>query len=284
MLRRTFVHLPNVGPVTEKAIWDAGLATWDDFISSSSLPSRVWGRRAELSRRLEECRVRLNARDGAYFESCLPRRELWRLYGDFRDRAAFLDIETTGLSPEYSYVTMVGILDSQGYTPYVRDENLEDLRAALEGYDLIVTYNGASFDLPYLEYHFGRLFAHTAHLDLRFPLRRLGYGGGLKAIEGRLQVGRVSELAGLSGYDAVLLWRMWQGGDTGARDTLIRYNAEDVVSLPALADIVYNTLLARLPVPQSPIEHRPRPVPDLPYDPDVVRRLTASRPLGWAAR
>jgi uncharacterized protein YprB with RNaseH-like and TPR domain len=229
---------------------------------------------------LGECRVRLNARDGAYFGSCLPGRETWRLYADFRDRAAFLDIETTGLSPEYSYVTMVGILDSQGYTAYVRDENLEDLRAALEEYELIVTYNGASFDLPYLEHHFGRLFAHTAHLDLRFPLRRLGYRGGLKAIEGRLQAGRVSELAGLTGYDAVLLWRMWQEGEAGARDTLIRYNAEDVASLPALAEIVYNALLAELPVSQSPIEHRPRPVIDLPYDPDVVRRLTASR-LPW---
>ena len=277
MLVRSFIHLPRVGPVTERAIWDAGVVTWADFIDSTALPPVVRGSRRELDRRLKECRNRLDAWDGAYFESCLHRREVWRLYGDFRSRAAFLDIETTGLSPDYSIVTMVGVLDSQGYTAYVRDENLEDLRGALEQYDLVVTYNGASFDLPFLEHHFGRMFHHMAHLDLRFPLRRLGYGGGLKAIEARLRVGRVSELAGLSGFDAVLLWRMWQEGDAGARDTLIRYNAEDVASLPALADIVYNRLAARLPLPTDGVMTSPSPLMDLPYDSDVVKRLTASR-------
>ena len=277
MLCRTFIHLPRVGVVTEKALWDAGISTWRDFLQCGSPPSRVRRDYSELCRLLQVSTTRLEEYDGAFFHSCLPRRECWRLYADFRHRAAFLDIETTGLSIENSYITMVGVLDSAGYTAYVRDDNLEDLPGALKRYDLIVTYNGTVFDLPYVEHRFGPVFKHAAHLDLRFPLRRLGYGGGLKAIEGRLQVGRSSNLAGLSGFDAVLLWHMWQRGDVGALDTLIRYNAEDVASLPALGDIAYNQLLARLPVSQTPLEHRPRPVLDLPYDPDVVRRLHSHR-------
>jgi uncharacterized protein YprB with RNaseH-like and TPR domain len=255
-----------------------GVLTWDDFADASSLPPRARARQPELARYLELCRTRLDELDGHFFDSCLPSGEQWRTFADFRHRAAFLDIETTGLSPVYSYVTMVGILDSDGYKSYVRDENLDDLREALEGYTLIVTFNGASFDLPFLEHHFGRLFGHVAHFDLRYPLRRLGYKGGLKAIEAALEAGRPSELAGLSGFDAVRMWSLWSRGDTGARDTLIRYNAEDVASLPALAEYVYNGLLARLPLSRPPVDSWPRPTIDLPYSRDLVERLTAGRP------
>jgi len=175
----------------------------------------------------------------------------------------------------------LGILDSDGYKSYVRDENLEDLREALERYTLIVTFNGASFDLPFLEYHFGRLFGHVAHFDLRYPLRRLGYRGGLKAIEADLEAGRPSELAGLSGFDAVRMWSLWRGGDSGALETLIRYNAEDVASLPSLAESAYNGLLARLPLSRPPIDPWSRPDIDLPYDRDLIERLTAPSPAPY---
>lgn len=277
MLRHSFIHLPRVGVATELALWNAGIATWEDFLGAASLPARVRRRQTELCAHLEECCARLAAADASFFHHCLPSSERWRLYRDFRERAAFLDIETTGGSAGFGYITMVGILDSQGYRAYIEGENLDDLRAALEQYDLIVTYNGAAFDLPYIEYFFGRVFAHKAHLDLLVPLRRLGYRGGLKAIERQLHVGRPSDLQGLDGYDAVLLWRMWRRGNTGALETLVRYNAEDVASLPALADIVYRELSGRLPVPCQQLAPWPRPVIDLPYDMDVVQRLKRLR-------
>ena len=198
---------------------------------------------------------------------------MWRLYADFRHRAAFLDIETTGLSPEYADITMVDLLDFDGYRAFVRGENLEDLRQAIEEYDLVVTFNGASFELPFIEYKFGSMFARTAHIDLMFPLRSLGLQGGLKSIERRLRVGRPSELSTLNGFDAVLMWRMWQMGDAGARDTLIRYNAEDVASLPRLADIVYDTLTDRLGITCGPFDRPSVPDIDLPFDGEVIRRL-----------
>ena len=273
MLRHTFIHLPQIGPVTERAIWDAGVTTWEQFLSARSLPARAQRRRADLQSRILESKAHLEQADARFFKSALPGREMWRLYADFRGRAAFLDIETTGLSPQYAYITMVGILDSQGYTAYVYDENLEDLREALERYDLIVTFNGASFDLPFIEYQFGRVFRHHAHIDLMHLLRRIGYRGGLKFIETRLGAGRPSDLDGLTGFDAVLLWRMWRRGDAGARDTLIRYNAEDVASLPVLAEIVYNRLTSELSVPCRPLSPSPRQIIDLPYEIDAVTRL-----------
>lgn len=273
MLCHTFIHLRQVGPVTERALWRAGVTTWDEFLQASSLPSRLQARRAELQDRLQRSVSRFQENDAAFFDRCLPSGERWRVYAEFRQRAAFLDIETTGLSPEYSYITMVGILDCRGYTAYIRGENLEDLREALEQYSLIVTYNGAAFDLPYVEHEFGRVFGHTAHIDLRYPLRRLGFRGGLKSIEKQAGAGRPSDLSDLDGFDAVLLWRMWLDGDHGARDTLIRYNAEDVASLPGLAEIVYNRLASRLPVACRPVDSWPERAIDLPYDMGALERL-----------
>jgi len=279
VLRNTFIHLPQVGTVTEREIWDSGVTSWEEFLRAPSLPARIQSQRSELRSLIQKSSARLDEADAWYFNTCLPRGERWRLYGEFRHRAAFLDIETTGLSPSYSYITMVGILDSDGYTAYVRDENLDDLRGALEKYDLVVTFNGAAFDLPYIEHFFGRVFSRMAHIDLRFPLRRLGYKGGLKSIEANLRVGRPSELAGLSGFDAVLLWRMWQEGNSRARDTLIRYNAEDVASLPALTEIVYNRLASRLSIQPQPLAPAIRHEIGLPYDMDTVRLLTGGRNL-----
>ena len=276
MLPHTFIHLPNIGPVTELALWDEGIHTWQDFYSAESLPSRIRPQSSGLKETVAECMNRLDEKDAMYFSRTMPRSETWRMYADFRHNAAFLDIETTGLSPDYSIITLVGILDREGYHSFVYDQNLSDLREALEQYDLIVTFNGASFDLPFIESHFGELFRHTAHIDLRHVLNRIGQKGGLKAIERRLGVGRPSELTALDGFDAVRLWRMWELGSEGALDTLIRYNAEDVFSLPKLAEIAYNRLTSSIGSPARKIEPAEYPETDLPFDPDVLDYLAGS--------
>lgn len=277
MLRNTFIHLPGVSPDLERELWKSGVTTWSEFQSNSALPSPLSKNRVELCSMLTESDERLSNLDAQYFSKCLPKRELWRMYADFRSRTAFLDIETTGLSPGSSYITMVGILDSSGFSAYVKDENLLDLREAIEQYDLVVTYNGASFDIPFVEHHFGSIFTGIAHLDLRHPLRRLGYSGGLKSIEKQLDVGRPSELSTLDGYDAVLMWRMWLDGVKEARDTLVRYNAEDVLSLPQLADIVYTGFCHGLPFSTPDLPPFPISEVDLPYDTRVIAELQDRR-------
>ena len=276
MLPHTFIHLPNIGTVTERALWEEGIHTWQDFCSVESLPSRIRSQAPSLRDIVSECMIRLNEKDATYFSRTIPRSDSWRMYADFRHNAAFLDIETTGLSPEYSIITLVGILDRDGYHSYVYDQNLSDLREALEQYDLIVTFNGASFDLPFIESHFGEVFKHTAHIDLRFVLNRIGQKGGLKSIERRLSVGRPSELTTLDGFDAVRMWRMWELGSQGALDTLIRYNAEDVFSLPKLAEIAYNRLASSIGSPASEIQPVEYPETDLPFDFDVLDYLAGS--------
>lgn len=279
MLERTFVHLKGIGPAGEADLWSRGFETWSDLISSGRADPRA--RRviegAEASQR------RLDAGDAAYFHVALPSAERWRLCPDFLDSTAFLDIETTGLSPEESMITLVGILDRHGFTAYIRGDNLEELPAVLARYKLFVTFNGAAFDLPFLQREFNEfdrdLFGHAAHLDLRYPLRRLGLVGGLKKIELVTGTGRPSALSKLRGADAVTLWRMANEGEPGALETLIRYNAEDVASLPGLTALAVQQLAAGLPMDFRPALHYPGFDRDsMPYDALLVQYLTRTRP------
>ena len=276
MLNNTFIHIPGIGPVTERDLWDSGIHTWRDFLSANSLPARARSAFRIARPILAECVDRLGELDARFFSEKIPRGESWRTYADFRSAAAFLDIETTGLSPQSSIITLVGILDADGYHSFVCDRNLSDLREALDKYDLIVTFNGASFDLPFIEYYFGSVFRHKVHIDLRFPLRRLGLKGGLKSLERQMGVGRPSELSTLNGYDAVRMWRMWARGNEGALDTLIRYNAEDVLSLPKLAEIAYRGIANSIGAPSAVLDSWTYPETDLPYDSDVIRSLSAA--------
>ena len=278
MLEYTFRHLPGIGEVTERRLWERGVHTWRDFLTAkpADLPGRI--RSGWYKDRISESMDRLESGDSAHFARAIPYRLSWRMYADFRRNAAFLDIETTGLSPSNSIVTLVGIHDRDGFHPFVHGENLEDLREAIEKYDLIVTYNGASFDLPFIERHMGKMFAHTPHIDIMYPLRWAGYKGGLKTVERELKVGRPSSLDGIGGYHAVRMWHMWtRYGSRDALDTLIRYNAEDVYSLPKLAEIAYNNLADAAGSPAPRLDRLPFPEPELPYSAEVVREMTRVR-------
>ena len=95
MLRSTFIHVPGIGPKTERRFWESGLTDWDCFCD---------GYRGRLRTRV------LELLDAQSVLERLPRAEMWRLYPRFRDQAVFLDIETTGL---YGEVTCIGIWDGQ---------------------------------------------------------------------------------------------------------------------------------------------------------------------------
>ncbi len=54
LLRNTFIHLPRVGKVTERELWESGVHTWDDFIEADSLTSRIDGQRDYLKSLVSE--------------------------------------------------------------------------------------------------------------------------------------------------------------------------------------------------------------------------------------
>ena len=152
---------------------------------------------------------------------------------------AYLDIETTGFIGGSSYPTVVGIaVDFPGdwlTTQLVGSDITADaMLHVLEGVTTIYTFNGASFDLPFLAWKPGvELRRRFEHRDLMRESRRAGLKGGLKAIEKALGIHR--NLPDLAGYDAVLLWDKYhREHNPHALDMLLEYNREDVENLRVL--------------------------------------------------
>jgi hypothetical protein len=230
-IENSFIPVRGVGEKTEHRLWDEGVTHWDEFD-----PSVVGSTTADRIRAfIEEARPHLESGNGRFFGEAFPGSEAWRLYENFRDGAAFFDIETTGLSKERDEVTTVSVHRGGETETLVRGQDLtrERLADALDA-PLLVTFNGASFDIPFLERSFD-LSLDTAHLDLRYPCRSVGLTGGLKSIEREVGIDR--DRPDLSGYDAVRLWRRYERqGDEDALDTLVSYNREDTVNLRTVAD------------------------------------------------
>lgn len=169
---------------------------------------------------------------------------------------AYLDIETTGLSPSPKGITVIGIYRHDGYdgefVQLVGDEiTAENLLTALEGVDTIYTYNGSRFDLPFINAVLGvNLTERFEHRDLMYDCWQHSLRGGFKAVECQLGIDR--ETKGVSGFDAVILWwRYVNEGNDDALDLLCRYNKEDVVNLKALRE--------KLEARARPAAARPRP-------------------------
>ncbi len=241
MLKRTFIHLPGIGLKTESHFWRQGLSTWEDFLAAGRVSGLNRLRLNLLKYLVQESLDHLEV--ARYFACRLPGPEQWRLFRQFRGRAAYLDIETHGAAWPALQVTVVGLFDGWRLRQFVHGYNLEEFPQALNGLDLLVTFNGTQFDLPVLKAYFHGLRLPPIHLDLRFIMARLGFKGGLKKIEPRFGIHRPPEVAGMNGYDAVLLWERHLRGDLTALDLLLEYNREDVANLEVLMERAVNLCL-----------------------------------------
>ena len=103
MLTNTFIHIQSIGAITEQRLWESGIRDWDSF--SGDLPIAVSpGRRHFLLTGIEESKRHLANRNPVYFSNLLPSNQCWRLFPEYRDSTAYLDIETTGLDRYLSLI------------------------------------------------------------------------------------------------------------------------------------------------------------------------------------
>jgi len=247
MIHHTFSMLNGIGPKLEQKLWAQGVLTWQDFLDAGGLGFISGRRKALYDEALAVAAERLDARDSVYFGETLKSREHWRLFEEFKGDVVCLDIETSGLSvDDGGYVTMVGLYDGQEYTAMVQGEGLsaDALMDKLSRYKLLVTFFGSAFDVPFLERALPGFACNMPHFDLCFGFRHIGHKGGLKSIETHFGIEREPDLMGMDGYDAVILWKRAQRGDTAALDKLIRYNREDTINLMSLAGTAYTGLRA----------------------------------------
>jgi len=265
MLENTFCHIPGIGAATEKRLWEAGITSWDKWHEPLSvrLPNSS---RIEITKLLAESGKALS-NDPSFFASRLPSHEQWRIFPQYRDTTAYIDIETTGLG-EDADLTTIALYDGREIKYYVNGENLNQFVDDICNYTVLVSYNGKAFDVPFLERYF-RITLNQAQIDLRYVLARLGFKGGLKGCEKMLGIDR-GELNGVDGYFAVLLWKEYENyNDRKALETLLAYNIEDTVNLEQLMIEAYNINIAQTPFAKE--LKLPRPMsPQLPFQADPV--------------
>ena len=105
-----------------------------------------------------------------------------------------------------------------------------NLMEALAGINIIYTYNGKSFYLPFIHFRVGINLAELfTHHDLMYDCWRNNLYGGFKAVERQLKE--------VDCYQTVRLWwRYMNDYDENALTILLEYNKEDVVNLKTIKE------------------------------------------------
>jgi len=245
MLTNTFVHIQGVGVKTEQKLWESGFTDWD-CISQGALHGLIKKRNGFLHAGIEESIKNLDDNNPAYFGSRLQSGQAWRMFPEFRSSIAYVDIETTGLDRGCDEITTIALFDGRSIRTYVQGENLGRFADDIRDYRVLVTYNGKSFDVPFMERYFNSRLNH-AQIDLRYILKSLGFSGGLKSCERQLGMSR-GDLSEVDGFLAVYLWdRYKRKGDLKALESLLAYNVQDTINLERLMVTAYNLEIKNTP-------------------------------------
>jgi len=266
MLCHTFCHLHGVGPKTEHKLWRAGIRTWDDLLATERPPMPPVAR-ALAGARLQESAHALENGNAEFFAQLLPASEQWRLFSDFRDQLAYFDIETTGLDHDRDHITTIALYNGRKVTTYVHGRDLMRFATDVARCKVLVSYNGRSFDAPFVERELG-IELPSAHIDLRHVLRSLRISGGLKRCEATLGIERDPRLTGVDGADAVLFWQAFEESrEARYLETLLAYNAADAIGLEPLLAHAFNRKVAKTPFADQLAVEVPR-LADNPHRPD----------------
>ena len=141
---------------------------------------------------------------------------------------------------------MISACDGHHIRTYVKDINLWDFVWDVQPHDILVSYNGERFDLPFIRKAFN-IRLNCFHVDLFPVLNALGYRGGLKHCLDVMGVER--RFHDVNGETAVLLWEAYEKNhDPEALEKLKGYNAEDAWSLTAAMATAYNRVMEACPL------------------------------------
>jgi len=153
----------------------------------------------------------------------------------------YLDIETTSLNPLDGEITVIGmgIQKNNEFSFFqLKGEEISASRLLefIKKIDIIYTYNGKDFDLPFIKQRLGiDINSYCKHRDLKFDCWKNNLYGGLKAVESKLKIKRKTK--GINGYIAKELWERYKNfGDVQSLNLLLDYNKEDVLNLKSLKE------------------------------------------------
>jgi uncharacterized protein YprB with RNaseH-like and TPR domain len=254
MLTRSFIFASGITEDMERELWRRGVTSWEILRQHPGEATAALGegRGKKLLQAVSEAQQALEGGDMHWFRVNWPEREFWRLWEGYcrPEERALVDIETTGRTPGYDQVTVIGLSDGSLERAFVADrpqgddEPLERYLDAIRSYRLLVTFNGISFDVPFIEKQFraANYRCEQPHLDLIHVARSIGLTGGLKDMEKQVGIKRDDSIAEMRGAEAITLWGQWlHQRDRAAYDRLVVYCKADCTNLKAFADHLYRT-------------------------------------------
>lgn len=230
-------QIKGISEVSEKSNWEKGILSLEQLAIEE-------GRQINL---FDENLVNpflssLKRNDIALFKETLEKHDYYRIAFSYPEKVVFLDIETTGLSKVYSYITVIGWYIDGIYKHTLYGNSLNELVEDLKKAEILITFNGSLFDLPFLKSHYSELIdviESLGHIDLRFFLKKYGHTGGQKEIEDKMGYRRPKSLTGTDGKEAISLWYKFLKGDDKSLSKLLYYNCYDIFGMVYLFNHVF---------------------------------------------
>jgi uncharacterized protein YprB with RNaseH-like and TPR domain len=289
LIRGALQQFPGLGPERLKRLAEEGITDW--LALREHLGTLGWGpaARDKLIVAIDACEQAVLDKDFPFLTRAFAARDHWRILGTYPEDAAYFDIETSGLEVD-SHITLIAAEYRGDLTTYLFNENLDDFLDLIEDVGMLVSFNGASFDVPRVlgQFHIPKL--NCGHIDLRWLCYHDELRGGLKSIERTLDITRPDDLHGVDGEEAVMLWRLWEDREhRGARERLIRYCCADVLALKLLTARLLEARSCPFPCPPpevvwrgldvapAPAAHPAHPTPVAGFGDDSPMRLRLER-------
>ncbi len=230
MIDQVFQHCSGIGPVCEGRLKEGGFISWDDcFTRSDELPLGP-KKRKQFIGDLKKSSLALKEKNISFLLKSFPSKEHWRILSEYFNEATFFDIEISDLSWYESFPTVIAAYRNGTFYHFTWKDNLDEFLDFLDECKLLVSFNGVSFDAPYLQNYFNIPPIEVPHVDLRWIAYHQGYRGGLKSIEKQLRVHRPESIGDVDGFEAVHLFHQWNRGKEEAGKELIQYCRCDVAA------------------------------------------------------
>ena len=249
-LHSTFQHLKGISAQKEWDLWVGKIYTLQEL-------SRMLGEQPSLFEDMLapvcNCISELDDGNIESFVKGLPPSEYYRIAYSMPKDVMFLDIETTGLSVRYHYITLVGWMQNGKYDYWVQGTDASKFLGVFENTKIIVTFNGKLFDCRFLDKQFNtKVFSKKPQIDLRYLSRKYikkrQKHGGQKEIEEITGFKRPAYITDVDGREAIVLWYKYLWGDSKAFEDLLIYNYFDILGMTFLLDFIYKQIAESHPV------------------------------------
>lgn len=239
-----FASLIQVSHITKKQeleYWKQGIFTLQDLANNIEEQLSLFSvsQAEEIQQLIDDADNCIDA-IAKRFVAKSGKKDFYRIVYSIPEKVMFLDIETTGLSSIYHYVTLVGWMIDGKYGCWIVGTDPTNFINAFQYAKMLVTFNGAKFDCKFLDILFPKLnIKDKPNLDLMHFCRRYGLKKGQKNIERLLGFKRPDSVLDCDGKEAIALWYKFIFGDDEALQLLIEYNFYDISGMTFILDTVF---------------------------------------------